>query len=155
MMTHQIIMDIATAAEMHSLGLKLGRGLFGGAFIALYGDLGAGKTTLVKGIAAALNIDCVSSPTFTILNQYESNALMINHFDAYRLHSYDELIAVGFEECITDGSVIIMEWCENVPEALPDTRLEINIEGSGEGTRRVTIKCFGNEHLPIIEEAER
>lgn len=151
MMARQLTLDIASADDMHSLGLALGRGLFMGAFIALYGDLGAGKTTLVKGITEAWGIDSANSPTFTILNQYSANGLIINHFDAYRLGSYDELVAVGFEDCLADGSVIIMEWCENVPDAVPENRLEVHINGSGDDSRRVLIRSFGSGYSCMIE----
>lgn len=155
MMTQQLILDIASAEDMHSLGLALGRGLFKGAFIALYGDLGAGKTTLVKGIAEAWGIESVSSPTFTILNQYSGDELIINHFDAYRLDSYEELIAVGFEDCLSDGSAVIMEWCENVPEAVPENRLEVHISGSGDDSRRVLVRSFGSGYSCMIGGIEK
>ena len=135
---------------MRSLGRRIGDSLFPGAFVALFGDLGAGKTTLTKGIADSLGIEGIMSPTFTIVRRHKGR-LLLDHFDAYRIEDIDELYAVGYEDHLDSGSVIVMEWCENVPDALPENRLEIHIEGSGADPRTVEFRAFGKEHSSVLE----
>lgn len=143
-------LNINTSDEMHELGRRIGELLFPSAFIAFFGGLGAGKTTMTKGIASALDIEGILSPTFTIVRRHEGS-LRLDHFDAYRLESFDELEAIGYSDYLASGSVIVMEWCENVPGALPEERLEIHITGSGEEPRRVLINAFGKQYLKITE----
>ncbi|MBQ1818383.1 MAG: tRNA (adenosine(37)-N6)-threonylcarbamoyltransferase complex ATPase subunit type 1 TsaE [Clostridia bacterium] len=135
---------------MHALGVRIGGELFPGAFIALYGGLGAGKTTLTKGVAEALGIEGILSPTFTIVRRHKGR-LPLDHFDAYRIEDPDELYAIGYEDHLASGSVIIMEWCENVPEALPQDRLEIEIIGSGQDPRHVCVRALGSGYEGILE----
>lgn len=137
-------------AAMEALGEKLATALFPGAFIALYGDLGAGKTTLVSACAKALGIESVTSPTFTIVIEHEGK-LPLLHFDAYRLADEDELYAIGFSDYLDRNAVIMMEWCENVPGALPQDRLDIAIEGSGDMPRDITVTAHGGAYEGILE----
>lgn len=145
-----ISFEVPTAEDMHNVGFSLGQRIFPSAFIALYGDLGAGKTTFVKGVADALGITDVSSPTFTIVHRHHGR-LALDHFDAYRIEDPDELTAIGFDDHIASDSVIIMEWCENVPELLPPERLEITISGSGEAKRFVEVRAFGKAYQDLME----
>ena len=144
-------LTIDSAAGMHALGRRLGEMLFPGAFVALYGGLGAGKTTLVKGAAEVLGIFDISSPTFTIVRRHPGS-LLLDHFDAYRIEEPDELIAIGYDDHLASDSVIIMEWCENVPELIPEERIELHITGSGDSPRRVLVKAFGEGYERIAEE---
>lgn len=137
--------------EMLSVGRKIGSMLFPRAFIAFFGDLGAGKTTMTKGVAEAIGITDILSPTFTIVRHHEGK-LMLDHFDAYRIEDPDELYAVGLEDYLRGDSVIIMEWCENVPELLPEDRLEIHIKGSGCDPRELELYAFGKEYESILEK---
>ena len=141
---------VSSPDAMHALGKRIGGAVFPGAFIALYGDLGAGKTTLTKGVAEALGIVDILSPTFTIVRHHEGR-LALDHFDAYRIEDPDELYAIGYEDHLASGSVIIMEWCENVPEALPQDRLEIEIIGSGQDPRHVCVRALGSGYEGILE----
>ena len=143
--------EIESERDMLSLGKRIGEGLFPRAFIAFFGDLGAGKTTMTKGIAEALGIEGILSPTFTIVRHHEGR-LPLDHFDAYWIESADELYAVGYDDYLNGGGVIIMEWCENVPDALPNERLEIHIEGSGSDPRRVELISFGEAYDGLIKE---
>lgn len=145
------ILNIETPEAMHSLGISVGRELFPGAFIALFGGLGAGKTTLTKGIADALDITGILSPTFTIVRHHEGK-LPLDHFDAYRIEDPDELYAIGYEDYLMGDGVIVMEWCENVPEALPKERLEIHIEGSGNDARTVRFIAYGERYVELLKE---
>ena len=132
------------------IGEKLGEGLFPGAFIALYGGLGAGKTTLTRSIALSLGIRGILSPTFTIVREY-AGRIPLFHFDAYRLGDADELYAIGFDDYLSRPAVIIMEWCENVPGALPSERLELHITGSGAEARTFTFIPYGKKYQELLE----
>lgn len=134
-----------------ALGIKIAGALFPGAFIAMYGGLGAGKTTLTVAIAGALGIRGVTSPTFTIVREHTQGRLPLFHFDAYRLSSAEELYGIGFDDYLERNGVIIMEWCENVPEALPDDRLEIRLSGMGDAPRTAIILATGPRHGSITE----
>jgi len=137
-------------AAVCAVAQRVARGLFSGAFVALYGDLGAGKTTFTRALAGELGIHDVQSPTFTIVREHEG-ALPLFHFDAYRLADADELYAIGFEDYLARGGAIVMEWCENVPEALPKERLEIHISGSGMEERALRLKATGERYARILE----
>lgn len=145
---------IESEEDMRRLGERIGELLFPSAFIALFGDLGAGKTTLTKGIAKALDIEGIMSPTFTIVRRH-AGKLRLDHFDAYRIESADELYAIGYEDYLYGDGVIIMEWCENVPEALPEERLEVHIKGSGNDPRSVELTAFGEKHENIVREISK
>ena len=147
---NSISLTVQNEAQMHELGVKVGERLFPGAFVAFFGGLGAGKTTMTKGVAEALGIEGILSPTFTIVRHHEGK-LVLDHFDAYRIEDPDELYAVGYEDYLSSGGVVVMEWCENVPEVLPAERLEVHIEGSGEDPRLVTLTAFGEKHSAILK----
>lgn len=133
------------------LGRKIAELLHGGEFIALFGDLGAGKTTLVRGLAAEIGIDTIASPTFNIVRRHSGKKLFLDHFDCYRLGDFEELLNIGFEDYLACGSIIVMEWCENVLPALPESRLEIHIEGSGADERHVRLLAFGEVYESILQ----
>ena len=110
------------------LGKKLAELLRPGDVIAYYGDLGAGKTAFTRGLAAGLGIrECVTSPTYTIVNEYLSGRMPLFHFDMYRLSSSDELFDIGWEDYLARGGVCAVEWSENVEDALTDA-ISITIE---------------------------
>lgn len=135
---------------MLEFGQTVAKELFPGAFIAMFGDLGAGKTTFVRGIAAELQIDDIASPTFTIVRSHRGSALSLDHFDAYRLENFDELFVIGYQDYLDSESVIVMEWCENVPEALPRERLELHLSGSGSEPRSVEALAFGERYEDLL-----
>lgn len=136
--------------DSERIGKRIGAELFRSAFIALYGGLGAGKTTLTRSIADALGISSILSPTFTIVREY-SGRIPLFHFDAYRLGGADDLFAIGFDDYCCRGGAIIMEWCENVEDALPSERLEIHIEGSGDMPRKMTFYAYGKQYEELLE----
>ena len=110
------------------LGKKLAELLRPGDVIAYYGDLGAGKTAFTRGLAAGLGIrECVTSPTYTIVNEYLSGRMPLFHFDMYRLSSSEELFDIGWEDYLARGGVCAVEWSENVEDALTDA-ISITIE---------------------------
>lgn len=128
--------------ETRALGARLSNTLRGGEVIAFTGDLGAGKTAFVSGMAQALGVDeRVTSPTFTIVNEYEGGRLPLFHFDMYRLGSADELFHIGWEDYLARGGVCAVEWSENVDEAIEDDAIRISItRGEDENSRVITIE---------------
>lgn len=112
--------------------------------ITLNGDLGAGKTTLTKSIAKVLNIkDNITSPTFTILNEYETDKIKLYHFDMYRIETEDDLIELGFEDIFNFSTskdcYILVEWAEKTKNLIPKKHFEINIEKLGFYERKFTL----------------
>lgn len=118
--------ELPTAEDTEALGERLGALLNEPLVLACYGDLGAGKTTLARGVARGLGASApVTSPTFVLQHIDNSGRLPFYHFDAYRLSSARALLELGWEEC--DDGVILLEWSERVPEALPADRLDIHL----------------------------
>lgn len=130
------------AQETEALGEALARILKPGTVIAFTGDLGAGKTAFTRGLARGLNIpERVTSPTFTIVNEYEGGRLPLFHFDMYRLGSADELFDIGWEDYLDRGGVCAVEWSENIAEFIPDDAVTVTIErcAQQEDWRHITI----------------
>ncbi len=126
-------------AETEAAGERFAKTLPDGAVVALYGDLGAGKTAFVRGMARGLGIDArVSSPTFTIVNEY-LGARELYHFDMYRLGSSDELFDIGWEDYLSRGGVCAVEWSENVADAFEGDEICVRIEKTGDAERTITI----------------
>ena len=136
--------------EMEALGMRIARALPLGGFVALYGDLGAGKTVLCRGAGRALGLDHLSSPTFTIVQEYPT-APPLFHFDAYRLADEDELYAMGFEDYLYRGGLLLMEWADRVPEALPKDRLDVEIAGSGADARTARLTPRGERYEGLVK----
>ena len=126
-------------SETEDVGAAFSRELPGGTVVAMYGELGAGKTAFVRGMARGMGIDCrVSSPTFTIVNEYGGERELI-HFDMYRLSSADELFDIGWEDYLARGAVCAVEWSENVSDAFWGDEIVVRIDKLGEGERLITI----------------
>lgn len=128
--------------ETRALGRTLAQALWGGAVVAFTGDLGAGKTAFVSGMAEGLGIEeRVTSPTFTIVNEYEGGRLPLFHFDMYRLGSADELFHIGWEDYLARNGVCAVEWSENVEEALDGDTVRVDISrGEDDNSRVITIE---------------
>ena len=126
--------------ETEALAFRLAQKLPAGCVIAYQGDLGAGKTAFTRGLARGLGIrEPVTSPTYTIVNEYLSGRLPLFHFDMYRLHSADDLFDIGWEDYLERGGVCAVEWSENVAEAM-EGAIAVRIEKTGEDSRRITIE---------------
>lgn len=126
--------------ETEKVGQTLGERLMPGAVIAYEGDLGAGKTAFTRGLARGLGAtEAVTSPTYTIVNEYLSGRMPLFHFDMYRLATGDDLWDIGWEDYLERGGVCAVEWSENVADALEDV-IRVRIEKLGEDTRRITIE---------------
>lgn len=127
-----------SAQETEALGERLAARLRPGDVIAYTGDLGAGKTAFTRGLARGLGvIDRVTSPTFTIVNEYEGGRLPLFHFDLYRMDSPEELFDIGWEDYLARGGVCAVEWSENVADALERDTVRVDIRRGGEESRRV------------------
>ena len=128
--------------ETEALGEELVKTLSPGTVVAFFGDLGAGKTAFVRGMARGLGIaQRVTSPTFTIVNEYEGGALPLFHFDMYRLRSAEELFDIGWEDFLSRGGICAVEWSENIRDALEPDTITIDIRrGEGEDQRIITIR---------------
>ena len=125
--------------ETEALGEKLGKLLRPGTVLAYLGDLGAGKTAFTRGLARGLGCrETVTSPTYTIVNEYLGGRLPLFHFDMYRLASSDDLWDIGWEDYLDRQGVCAVEWSENVPEAMAGA-LTVRIEKLGDSVRRITI----------------
>ncbi|MEG1577579.1 MAG: tRNA (adenosine(37)-N6)-threonylcarbamoyltransferase complex ATPase subunit type 1 TsaE [Oscillospiraceae bacterium] len=124
--------------ETENLAARLAQKLTPGMVLAFTGDLGAGKTAFVRGIATGLGIcERVTSPTFTIVNEYEGGRLPLFHFDMYRLGGPDELYDIGWEDYLARNGICCVEWSENVAEALGDDCLRIDLRRGENDTQRV------------------
>ena len=128
-------------AETEALGEELARSLpEHGVVIAMYGELGAGKTAFVRGLARGLEVDgAVTSPTFTIVNELYGKRDLF-HFDMYRLGGADELFDIGWEDYLDRGGVCAVEWSENVPEAFDGSEIRVSIEKCSDNARKITIE---------------
>ena len=132
-------------AETEKIGEALGKTIKPGTVIAYRGDLGAGKTAFTRGLARGLgSTELITSPTYTIVNEYLGGRMPLFHFDMYRLHSSDDLWDIGWEDYLERNGICAVEWSENVADALEDP-IFITIEKLGEESRRITIE--GGENL--------
>ena len=131
-------LETETPAETVALGRRLAERLRPGDVLALYGDLGAGKTHLVKGLCAGLGIpaEAVSSPTFTLVNEYDG-ALPVYHFDAYRIERPEEFFEIGYEAYFFGDGVSVVEWPERVEALIPEHALRLRLSHGGGDRRRI------------------
>ena len=135
-------------AETEAVGIALGKVLQPGTILAYKGDLGAGKTAFTRGLARGLGCsDMVTSPTYTIVNEYLSGRLPLFHFDMYRLSSADDLWDIGWEDYLDRNGICAVEWSENVADAMEDA-ITVRIEKLGGDDRRITIE--GGEDLAAV-----
>lgn len=131
--------DTDSPEATQALGRSLGTMLSPGDIVALYGDLGAGKTRIAKGICEAFGIDpeTVTSPTFTLINEYRGEGIDVYHMDAYRLKTLAEFLRLGYEDYFFGGGITLIEWPERVEEVLPDETIRLRIEHRGQNTRHI------------------
>ncbi len=150
----RLLFDTITdsAEDTESLGARLAAMLSDGSFtnplpgfIALYGDLGVGKTAFVRGFCSVASPgSAVRSPTFALVNEYGRGERPVFHFDMYRITDDDELYSIGFYDYETRGGFCLVEWCENIPWAIPSRHLRVDISKTeNEGERRITATVFG------------
>jgi tRNA threonylcarbamoyladenosine biosynthesis protein TsaE len=128
--------------ETMNFGVEFAKSLRQGDNVALYGQLGSGKTRFIQGICRGLGVlEHVASPTFTIVNEYSAGDLKVFHFDFYRMRSTREIHEVGFEEYTAGDGICLIEWAEKAQELLPPQRYDVRLElGSTEHTREIVIE---------------
>ena len=135
-------------AETESVGAALGKILTPGSIIAYRGDLGAGKTAFTRGLARGLGCsESVTSPTYTIVNEYLTGRIPLFHFDMYRLKSSDDLWGIGWDDYLDRDGVCAVEWSENVDDAM-ENAIYVTIEKTGEDSRCITIE--GGEEIAAL-----
>ena len=129
--------------QTEAIGEQFAKNLADGSVVAMYGDLGAGKTAFVRGMARGMGLSCrVSSPTFTIVNEYCGHRELI-HFDMYRLSGSDELFDIGWEDYLARGAVCAVEWSEKIDDAFYGDETVVRIEKLGDYERKITIEEGG------------
>ena len=140
----EMMIETYSQSETEEFGRRFAKALLPGNVVAVYGDLGAGKTAFVRGVIHGMGKEVpVSSPTFSIVNEYYIPGGKIAHFDMYRIGSEEELYGTGFYDYLDGKNIILMEWSENVPFAVDEDAIRITIE-KGEGdTRRIRIVSPG------------
>jgi tRNA threonylcarbamoyladenosine biosynthesis protein TsaE len=143
-----------SAQETMEIGRSLGSQLLAGTVLALYGDLGAGKTTLMKGLisgATGIAEEEICSPTFVYMQDYPGRPPIV-HFDLYRLTSSSQFFALGLDEALGGDAVCCIEWADRIEEILPKERLQLTISHEPDGARRIVLVSNCGDHLPHLSE---
>jgi tRNA threonylcarbamoyladenosine biosynthesis protein TsaE len=138
-----LTLDLASPDATRALGRRLGEVLREGDFVALEGELGAGKTLLVRGAAEGAGSEPATSPTFALVNLYRGGRVLLQHLDLYRVSSGAELFALGFDDLLAEPAATVCEWAERAEGALPADRLDIRLEVTGRETRRAFLAAHG------------
>lgn len=158
---NELVLTSDGVEATRAIGRRLGRALACGHVVALVGPLGAGKTTLVKGVAEGAGVARpreVTSPTFVLINEYETgppaSGMRLFHVDAYRLHGGDDLDALGFDEFCAEGAVLI-EWADRVGSVLPADVLTIHLEPVSDHERRLICTAAGTRAGELLDQLGR
>lgn len=139
------IYNTFSSAETERIGFLLGKNVSNGSVIAMFGDLGAGKTAFTRGFAKGMGIECdVSSPTFALVNEYRGNGKTLYHFDMYRISGWDDLYSTGYFDYLDMGNTLIIEWSENIEAVLPPDCIKIIITKTDNDNER-NIEIIGAE----------
>lgn len=149
--------ELASPSPLHTdrLGHAIGLSLQGGETLALFGPLGAGKTSLVRGIAAGLGAPAtVSSPTFVLIHEYRGR-LPLAHVDLYRVNSTSEAESTGLQEYFSGSTVVAIEWADKGFSILPQDRLEIQLRHQAVGSRRIRLSATGQASTALLAEVRR
>jgi tRNA threonylcarbamoyladenosine biosynthesis protein TsaE len=148
-----LVRNLPDLSATHALGTRLGRLLFPGAVVALVGQLGAGKTHLVRAVAEGLGVPdgrVVTSPTFVLIQEYEGR-LPVYHFDVYRLSGDVPFGDLGAHEYLEGDGVCLIEWADRVVRSLPAEHLRVTLEVTGENSRRATLEAHGEPYERVVE----
>ena len=115
-----------SAEDTQNIAAEISKNLSPGDVVCLFGEMGVGKTVFTNGLCRALGAcEYATSPTFTVVNEYDGGQFPVYHFDMYRIEDEDELIEIGFEEYLMSGGICIIEWPENIPDSLPKKRIDV------------------------------
>jgi tRNA threonylcarbamoyladenosine biosynthesis protein TsaE len=151
----EALIELASPDETFALGVRIAALLQPGDFLGLTGDLGTGKTLLIRGLAKGLGVPDaqVQSPTFTIVNTYAGGRLPLHHADLYRIESQDELYATGYFDLLEGEGAMAVEWVERIPGALPQGRLQLRLERSSDTARKLSLEAAGPRHEALLRQA--
>ncbi|NLN49113.1 MAG: tRNA (adenosine(37)-N6)-threonylcarbamoyltransferase complex ATPase subunit type 1 TsaE [Clostridiales bacterium] len=140
-----------------NIAMEISKHLFAGSVVCLSGDLGVGKTAFTQGIGKGLGIkEYITSPTYTIINEYYSGRIPLYHFDVYRLENSEEMMELGCDEYLYGNGATVIEWADNVYDIIPDHRLWITISSTGEPDKRLMqIEAVGNKYKDILKELKK
>jgi len=156
--TIKMMVEMVSPTPQHTerIGSVLGKMLEGGEIIALSGELGSGKTTLVRGIAHGMgfNRDEIASPSFTLINEYDG-PLPLFHIDLYRLEGERDLYEIGYEEYVGGNGAVVIEWADKVPQAVPKECLWITLKYLDDKRREIVMWAEGEKYDKLIEELKR
>ena len=124
--------------QTENIGIRLAESVPYGSVIAMFGDLGAGKTAFTRGFAKGMGIESdVSSPTFALVNEYRGNGKVLYHFDMYRISGWDDLYSTGYFDYLDDGATLIIEWSENIEAVLPENCIKVAITKTSNPDERI------------------
>lgn len=157
-MTDALLFRSRCETDTDRFSLALASAVQNGLTIALNGQLGAGKTRLVRGLCVALGVseDHVSSPTFVLMQLYTDGRIPVAHFDTYRLGDPEEFLAIGADEYLNSGEwLCLVEWADRVADILPDDRLTIRISHTGENERLMEVSANGPASLAVLSQLRR
>jgi tRNA threonylcarbamoyladenosine biosynthesis protein TsaE len=147
---------LKTPAATRKLGRLLGAALEAGDFVGLTGDLGSGKTALVKAVAEGAQIpEQASSPSFALVNVYRGGRVVLQHLDLYRLSGPAELFALGFDDLLDEPAATLCEWADKAQQALPADRLDIALEHAGPRSRRARLTATGPRGERLLRAAAK
>lgn len=143
-----------SADETVALGKRIGRNLKKGDVLALFGELGSGKTCFTEGLARGLGVHDsypITSPTFTLINEYPAK-FTLYHFDAYRLTDFSELENLGYDEYFSGNGVVVIEWAQKIAQAIPADALFVDFEHIDENRRKITLKGLPDKMKTLVED---
>lgn len=148
----------SSPSDTYNLGFALGQYSKPGSVLCIEGEMGSGKTALSQGIIRGIGVvdQYITSPTYTLVNEYNVDELTIYHFDIYRVGDYDELLSIGFEEYLREDSIVIIEWADIIGEYLPKEKIWITINRSiKDDLRVITIEGLETPGLELLQEELR
>ncbi len=150
----EAVIELLSPERTFELGVRIAGLLQPGDFLGLTGELGTGKTLLVRGLAQGLGVPegQVQSPTFTIVNTYAGGRLPLHHADLYRIESQDELYATGYFDLLGGEGALAVEWIERVPGALPAGRLQLRLERTGDTARKLALRAVGLRPTNLLKQ---
>lgn len=147
-----MIFHSSSASETIALGKKIGAHLHAGDVIAMHGSLGAGKTTITKGIALALGItEDITSPTFCLISEYQGS-LPLYHMDVYRLEGADDFVNLGADDMLYGSGVCIIEWSEKIASEIPENAIHLFIETNADFSRTIKIENWKYENIEVSKK---
>jgi tRNA threonylcarbamoyladenosine biosynthesis protein TsaE len=149
-MIRELVLE--SPAATRALGRRLGAALRPGDFVALTGELGAGKTLFVKAVAEGAGAEAASSPSFALLNRYRG-PVPLQHLDLYRIANPAELFSLGFDDLLEEPAATLCEWADRAPGALPADRLEVAFEYAGPRARKVRLRATGARAEKLLAAA--